>query len=205
MQRCLLFAIVFLIAGCNNTFVTHSWKSENYFSKKYKNILVIALSALKDRTLREELENHVVNHLQTMQVEAIPSIQCYGPKKFERIQEDSILNLIEKDGLEGILTIAILNKKKEKYYVPGRVYYTPYFIYHNHFRSYYNTIYERIEEPGYYAETTDYFFETNVYDIETKNLIYSSQSKSFNPSSIHALAKSYSKSIIIDLVNKGIL
>jgi hypothetical protein len=166
---------------------------------------VIALPGFKDWKLREQLEIHLVKYLKEIHVEAISGIQIYGPKKFENRQEDSIVKMIEADGLDGILTIALLNKEREKNYMPGRVYYTPYFIYHNHFGRYYNTILERIEEPGYYTETTNYFFETNLYDTESNKLWYSSQSKSFNPSSIYSLAEDYSKSIKNDLVKSGVI
>jgi len=146
------------------------------------------------------MENHLVVDLNESGVKAISSINKYGPKTFENKSEETILNSLQNDGIDAVLTIVLLNKEKERYYTPGRVYYSPYIIYQRRFWGYYTTIYDRIYEPGYYSESTNYFWESNLYDIENKELIYSAQSKSFNPSSINKLADEYGKIIKKDLI-----
>jgi hypothetical protein len=66
-------------------------------------------------------------------------------------------------------------------------------------------MYDRIYEPGYYSENTNYFWESNFFDAKTKELIYSVQTKSFNPNSSNALANEYGKLICNDLFKKDIL
>jgi len=146
------------------------------------------------------MENHLVEDLNEAGVKAISSINRYGPKTFENKSEETILNSLQKDGIDAVLTIVLLNKEKERYYTPSRVYYSPYIIYQRRFWGYYTTIYDRIYEPGYYCESTNYFWESNLYDIENKELIYSAQSKSFNPASINKLADEYGKIIKKDLI-----
>jgi hypothetical protein len=104
-----------------------------------------------------------------------------------------------------VLTIVLLDKSKEKFYVPGRVYYTPYNIYHRRFWGYYSTIYERVYERGYYSESTNYFWESNFYDMKSKELIYSVQTKSFNPGDAETLGHEYGKLICNDMLKNGII
>lgn len=193
--------LVFLaqIIGCSTSTLIHSWKNTTS-TKKYSKILVVAISNFSDINLRENMENHLVEDLNESGVKAISSINKYGPKTFENKSEETILNSLQNDGIEAVLTIVLLNKEKERHYTPGRIYYSPYIIYQRRFWGYYTTIYDRIYEPGYYTESTSYFWESNLYDIENKELIYSAQSKSFNPASISKLADEYGKIIKKDLI-----
>ena len=78
-------------------------------------------------------------------------------------------------------------------------------IFYNRFGRYYSTIYDRVYQPGYYTTSTGYFLESNLYDIASGNLLYSVQTKSFDPSSATALASDNSMKIVKDLKEKGVL
>jgi hypothetical protein len=194
-----------LITGCYTSVITNTWKSKSIKSKKFEKILVIALVKQKDRSLRESMENHLVGDLVEKGITAISSLKEYGPKSFEALSENEVIQKLDNSGIDAVITIVLLDKEKEKYYVPGRVYYSPYTIYHRRFWGYYTTMYDRIYEPGYYSENTNYFWESNFFDAKTKELIYSVQTKSFNPNSSNALANEYGKLICNDLFKKDIL
>ena len=167
--------------------------------------MIVALVKNKDHNLREKMEKHLADDLLAKGQNASSSFSELGPKSFEGMNENQVLDKIKKLGADAVLTIVLLNKEKERYYVPGRVYYSPYIIYHRRFWGYYTTIYDRIYEPGYYSENTDYFWESNFYDLESKDLIYSVQTKSFNPESTETLAHEYGKVICNDMMEKGLL
>ncbi len=196
---------IILITSCYTSVITNSWKSQTLPAKSYNKILVVALVKKEERSLRESMENHLVGDLSERGFTAISSLKEYGPKSFEGLSESVVLDKIEKNGIDAVLTIVLLDKEKEKYYVPGRVYFTPYTIYHRRFWGYYTTIYDRIYEPGYYSVDTKYFWESNFYNMESKELIYSVQTKSFNPSSAQSLAHEYGKMICADIVSNGII
>ena len=197
---------ILLITSCYTSVITNSWHSENNTQKVYKKILVVALVNSKSYLLlTENMENHLVADLNEKGITAISSFKIYGPKAFNGLTENEVLNKIEKKDIDAVLTIVLLDKEKEKYYVPGRVYYTPYNIYHRRFWGYYSTMYERIYEPGYYEVNTNYFWESNFYDMTNKELIYSVQTKSFNPENVESLAHEYGKIILNDLYKTGVL
>ena len=197
--------VLLLIISCKSSLITHSWKSDAAIPKKYNKIMIVALVKNKDHNLREKMEKHLADDLLAKGQNASSSFSELGPKSFEGMNENQVLDKIKKLGADAVLTIVLLNKEKERYYVPGRVYYSPYIIYHRRFWGYYTTIYDRIYEPGYYSENTDYFWESNFYDLESKDLIYSVQTKSFNPESTETLAHEYGKVICNDMLEKGLL
>lgn len=173
--------------------------------KTYNKIMVIALLPEKDRELRESMENHLVEDLQNRGYHAVSSLKEFGPQFFQNIQEPEALDKIKGYDIDAVVTVVLLDKERERYYVPGRIYYSPYAIYQRRFWGYYSTIYGRIYTPGYYISNTKYFWESNFYDIESKGLLYSVQTESFDPSSAATLAHEYGQLIVKDMAKKGII
>jgi len=199
-----IYLLLFLW-GCTTTRITHSWKTANIQPQKFNKLLVLGLNSEKDLNVRERMEDHLVNDLKELGYNAISSLQAYGPKTFRNMDEETAIAKLQNSDIDAVITFALLDKSKERYYVPGQVYYSPYFIYHRHFWGYYTTIYDRIYMPGYYTENTRYFWESNLYDLRTKELICSVQTESFDPASLESLAHENGKLIVSYLVSNHIL
>ena len=197
--------LLLVAAGCSSSKLTHSWKAENIAPKKYNKILVLGLINEPDRTLREKMEEHIMGDLKALGYAAICSCDEFNPKAFENMSEKQALDKLSNSGIDAVLTIVLLDKSKEKYYVPARIRYSPYTIYRDHFWRYYRTMYDRVYTPGYYVESTRYFWESNFYEVDSKNLIYSAQSQSFDPASAQTLAHEYGKLIVKDMVKQNLL
>ena len=205
IKNLIFFCVVILLEQCYSSVITSTWHAENSNKKSIKKILVLAIDNNKDRSIRVKLENHLVNDLTKKGIEAFSAIESYGPFFLSGLQETEAINKIKGQGFDAVLTIVLLDKEKEKHYIPGRITYTPYSMYYSRFWGYYSTVYERVYEPGYYTENTNYFWESNLYDLSDNSLIYSAQTKSFNPLNLESLADEYGKIISHDLFKKGIL
>jgi hypothetical protein len=207
MKKILISGIMVLfLIGCSSTRITSSWKADNVESKQFKKVLVLALINDPDRTIREKMEEHLVGDLKGLGYDAVCSCDEYNPKAFENMKEQEALAKLSNSGVDAVLTVVLLNKEKEKYYVPGRVYYTPYSIYHNRFWGYYTTMYDRVYSPGYYNTDTKYFWESNFYNLENgPELLYSAQSQSFEPASANSLSHEYGQMIVKDMAKNNIL
>ncbi len=199
-----LLALLLIIA-CADVRITHSWQSSSASQNRYNKLLVVGLFTNKDRALREQMETHLQGDLQALGIHAVSAIKLYGPTSFEQTSEDAFLSKIEGDGMDAALTIVLLDRKKEKHYVPGRVYFSPFYSYHTRIGPYWGIMYDRIYSPGYYQSTTRYFWESNIYDLKTKQLIYSVQTETFDPDEASSLAHQYGKVIVNDIKDKNIL
>lgn len=160
--------LVLVLAGCTSSKITTSWKAENMESRQYNKILVLGLINEPDRTIREKMEEHAVADLKAPGYTSVCSCDEFNPKAFENMTEKQALAMLDKSGIDAVLTVVLLDKTKEQYYVPGRVYYSPYYIYQNRFYGYYRTMYDRVYTPGYYEESTKYFWESNFYAWEPR-------------------------------------
>ncbi|MBS1504508.1 MAG: hypothetical protein JST32_20775 [Bacteroidetes bacterium] len=208
MKTLLSFAVLSLVLmmGCATSKITSSWKAPDAVPQRYNKIMVLGLIRTADRTLQENMENHMVGDLRALGYNAVSSLQEYGPKVFDGMDEQTAMNKLKNSGVDAVITIVLLDKEKEKSYVPGHIYYySPYSYYYRHFWGYHTAIYRRIYEPGYYVTNTRYFWESNVYDMDTQKLLYSVQTQSFNPSDSESLGHEYGQLIVKSITEHGLL
>ncbi len=205
LQIIFIGIIAWVAASCSSSQITSTWKNEGSVPGKYKKILVMALLNESDMTLREKMEQHLVDDLKERGMDAISSYKQYGPKAFDSMNESEAVEKIRDSGTDAVITIVLLDKSKERNYVPGQVSYTPYAVYYNRWWGYYSTLNRRVYSPGYYVTNTEYFWESNLYDAASKELIYSVQTKSFDPASTESLAHEYGKMIVGDMVKNSVL
>jgi hypothetical protein len=151
------------------------------------------------------MEKHLAGDLNDLGYSAFAASDVFDPGTFVKGDTAKAVEAIDSKGFDAVFTIVLLNKEKEKYYVPGRVINTPYGTYHDRFDRYYFTIYDRIQMEGYYATDTKYFWESNFYDRNSKKMVYSSQTESFDPGSKESLAHYYGVLLVNNLVKSQVL
>lgn len=199
-------SILFLVAtGCTTSKITSTWKAENTVFQNYNKIMVLGLIREADRTLQENMENHFVSDLSNLGYNVVSSLKEYGPKAFDKLDEEAAIEKLKSSGVDAVITIVLLDKQKERKYIPGNMYYSPYGYYYNRFWGYYGTLYRRIYEPGYYVTDTKYFWESNFYDMSTRKLVYSVQTQSFDPANSESLAHEYGELIVKNMVKENVL
>jgi hypothetical protein len=127
--------------------------------------------------------------------------------------KDLVLKLIKDRGCDAILSVAVIDVKSETRYVSNSItvgympyagygpYYGSYGMYGTGFYGYYNYWSPTLYDPGYYTTDKTYFIEANVYDTETQQLIWSVQSKAYNPSGIEKSSQEYTD-ILMDQFDK---
>lgn len=197
--------IIVILPSCSSTELLSSWKADNANLKKYNKVLVVGLTGAKDRDIRESVESAMVNALRTNGITAEAASDNYGPKAFEKMSDEAVIKKVKSDGYDGIMMLALLDKAKEKNYTPGRVSYTPYYTYYSRYWRQWRTMYDRVYEPGYYTNTTNYTLEANLYNVGEDKLEYSAQAKSFDPGDAQVLASSFTKTVVADMIKKGVV
>lgn len=194
-----------MLISCTSSQVISSYKDEKAPVKDYKKILVLGIFQQKDRGVKQETEMQLADRLKDLGYNAVTAMDEYGPKEFEKVPEEQVAEKLRSSGFDAVITTALLDKKNAQNYQQGTVRYQPVGVRYDRFGRYYSTVYDRVYDPGYYTTSTDYILETNLYDIASGNLVYSGQTKSFDPASSAALANDNSKRIVQDLKTKGVL
>ena len=79
------------------------------------------------------------------------------------------------------------------------------FGFYGGFYNYYNYRYPAVYDPGYYTQDKTYFLETNLYDAETEKLLWSAQSRTYNPIDIDSFSEEFAGIIVARLKKEGLI
>ena len=140
------FAIM-AMAACSSTKVTSSWRSNDAQQlQKDNKIMVMALVPQKDRTLRSQMENYTVTELRKKGYNAVSALQTYGPNDMAKMTEKQVLKQLQGSDVNQIMTIVMLDKGRERNFVPN---YSPYGYYG--FCPYYSMCSSRMYCAGEYT------------------------------------------------------
>jgi hypothetical protein len=194
-----LIAILLVVAGCSSTALIGSWIDPEVKSIEGKSIAIFCLTPRLD--IRNNVETQMSDALQAKGVNAMRSMDFITPGKMDK---EVIALILKQNNITGVIIVSLMDAQKETYYVPGSVAYSPAY-YGRPYYGYYGSAYSTVYNPGYYQTTTSYFIECNAYRLSDERLVYSSQSKTVDPSSISKFAYDYSKAIVTDLAQKGVL
>jgi len=197
-------ALLVLLAACSSTKVTSSWKANDTSQLNYRQVLVLGIMPNKDRAIRENMENELAGELKEAGVNAIAASTVFAPNQLNNMNEQRALRWLRNKGYDAVMTIVLLDKNRERNYVPGNITYQPLGGYYSRFWGYYRNVYGRVYEPGYYTTNTNYFWETNLYSVGDNKMLYSVQSKSFNPSEDN-IGRDYARQITRDMIKQGVL
>jgi hypothetical protein len=222
--------IVFLAAGllffaCYSKKVSNTgcWVNKARISNKYKNIYVLGM-------LRSSYSNiSVESEMAAMALErGIITTRNYDVQPASEVtmemRKDLALMKIKQYECDAICTIGVKDVRSESHYsggtslsVSGYMPYSSYGGYYNQFPSYYANYYQYGGMGGYYSSGTvelspgkittekTYFVECNLFDAATYELLFSIQSKAFNPKDIDKVSKEYCAAIFKTLEKEGVI
>ena len=205
MKKLFFISLLAFLISCQPSKITQSWTAKDAGPKKYKKVLVLGVLTDNDNDLQVKMEDHLAGDLKELGYNALAANKLFPPGTFQKGDTLRAKTAIESKGFDAVLTVVLLDKKKERYYVPGKIADNNRYSQHGWFDRYYNTVAERIYTPGYYGEETKYIWENNFYDLQTKQMIYSARTRSFDIASKNTLAHTYGLLLANNLVKKNIL
>lgn len=197
----LLLAIILMMGSCSSTKVIASWSLNPPPVEAMEKVLVLGVMA--NRELKEQIEREMVHELHKVGVNANPATDIFGPKGFRGLTEEQVADKLHGSAYGSVLIVSLQSKETKKDY--STRYSTPYVLGYNLYYRRYLLIYDNVYTPDYYASSTEYILEADIYTLKEDELIYSAQTRSSDPESVKSLADSFSKSIVTELKDKGII
>lgn len=202
-----LVSIIFL--GCaSSSKVVYSWvNSESFGKREYKKIFVIALT--ENRNAQTVVENSFIEPIKNIGLDIVTGNEAFLRTftKNSLPSKEEILKKANELRCDLIFLISLLDAKSETRYVSGSYSYAPYprFGYYGMFGSYYGYWADIVYEPGYYTTQKTYFLEGNLFDALSENILWSVQSKTYDPRDIQSFSKEYSNLVVNQAVKDGII
>lgn len=205
MKKLFSIPIIALLFSCQPSKITQSLSAKGTAPKKYQKILVLGVLTDNDYELQVKMENHLADDLRSLGYPAIAANKLFPNGTFIKGDTAKAVSALEGKGFDAILTIVLLDKKKERYYVTGKITDNADYNMYNRFNIYYYAISDRIYSPGYYGEETNYIWENNFYDLNNRQMIYTARTRSFDIASKNTLAHTYGFLLVDNLIKKNIL
>lgn len=209
-MKYLIFTIfsALVISSCSTpTDFTSSWKADNLQSKSYEEVVVMAMA--DDATTRRNLEQEMAQELSTEGIDATPAHQLFPEGFFDKNPDTTAIKNKLKDLDQGaLLSISVLDVKENVRYVDTGVdYYDPTvaYPYYSYWTGYYGYWGPRVYDSGYLSSSTNVFLDSNLFDSSSNELVWSAQSKTYDPTSVSALADSYAEKLVDRMQSEGAL
>jgi hypothetical protein len=177
---------------------------EKLQGKSYKKLFIVALTA--DYKVRAELENDLATSATSRGLEVVKSsdvlpMSLQDPKPPTK---DEVVAKVKETGCDAVFVASVLKQEESIHYTPGATAYavSPYATYMGGYYSYY---YQSVSTPDYWDKNKVYFMQSNLYDAASEEVMWSVQSKVFNPSSLEQFSKNYMSGLVKGLEKEKLI
>jgi hypothetical protein len=149
------------------------------------------------------VEKHFTDYLKESGYHAVSALEEYGPKGLANMGQEETYIKLRSNGIDAVITIALIDKTKEKYHKPrnARGYASIYYL--NRIWNYPTIQAELVE--GRYPENNELFWESILFNLNTLEPQYTVQTKSFKAGSAENIGHEYAKQIIGKMIKEKIL
>jgi hypothetical protein len=193
---------LFLLTACATGPIQmgNIWTDPDYSGGGFENILVIGVTPNPDTEMmfESELSSQLVNK----GVSSVPRHTVMESGEIE--DEESVVTAIANSDLDAVLITHLVAIKKDREFVPGATHAVPRNYYRNYWGNYRAT-YDVSQDPGYYVEETTVTLETNLYSVAGETLVWTAQSRTFNPEDVKANIEDLSRQVAKELDKQGFL
>lgn len=200
-----MVAAAMLLASCSSTQLVSSWKAPEAQQGSIGNVLVLGMMGPKNLELRENLERQIAIELQNKGIKATSATDVFGPKGFKGLSEEQVNDKVRSLGYSSVMIVSLVDREKERVHTPGTMYTTPRVVGYSRYYRRYMVVYEQTYTPGYYTTNTSYVLQSELYSVGRNDLLYSGQTRSYDPGSKASLAKGVAKAIVADIQKKGLI
>lgn len=166
--------------GCSpSTEIVKSWQEPGaaILPDAITKTLVVAL--VKDETSRRVIEDQLVKRMGLSKRPAVASYTVINADALKEASIEKFSTQLKNDKFTHVFLVRLGDVEKETSYVQGTTtgYYGGYGRYYGYGAGMYST-------PGYYQTDKNYFVESIVYSVDPDKLLYTSTTKTVNPSKL---------------------
>lgn len=196
--------LLLAMSACTPQF-SYTWTQPDFQAKGFNKILIHGISETQGKA--DLFETTMTKVFKSKGINAISSSLTYGNKAQDQDMDSKISQLMA-DGVDAVMTVAIVDKNTETVYNEGMTYTVP--SYGRTYRGYAHRTYSTVQEPGYYSEETTYLLEINLYELTSESsnsdaIIWAAQSEESKPTNPKKFNESYCEQIYEQLVVDDVL
>lgn len=200
--------LIFLASCSSSKEPVGVWvNTEKIQGKSFSNIFIVVMTA--DIEARSVIENDLAAAAVAKGYKAVKSIDVLPPSLNDPKlpSKEDVINKVIENNCDAIFVAALLKKEDSLHYTPSKTKYAPntHVASYGNFYGYYSNYSSALSTNAYYTVEKKYFIQSNLYDVATKEIMWSVQSKIFDPASLKDFSRIYTGSLILKLEKSTIL
>jgi len=217
MKKILVFALLIVAAACApSTKITRSWTSPDKYQGGYKNLYVAAI--IGDMTKRQVIEDDIRTKWASQRIQSVTSSATIRSNFWMStdLDKNAMMNVINQNGQDGIMTITLIDVQDEQRYIPGTMMMggpmmgNPMMMgggwgMHGNFGGFWGMNHGMMMTPGHIVNDRKYFIEIDIYDVKTELLVWSGQSKTLNPTSLEKFSAGFANVVLERMLEEGVI
>ncbi len=140
MVRKLLFiyCLSIFVYGCHPQKTITLWKTQHTILPSQNKIMVVSIIKDHNDSMRIDVEDGMVKNLQSLGYYAVSSFREFGKKGLSDLSQEATFIKLCNNGIDAVLTIAVLDKVKQEVNNPGRFSQNTNYHYYNRIWNYRN-------------------------------------------------------------------
>ena len=162
--------------------------------------MVVSIVKSRDNSLRKQIETDFANELKEIGYYAVPAVEEFGEGGLSNLSREETYIKLCNNGIDAVITIALIDKSKEKTIGSKKSYGYP----HNY---YYDRIwnYRNIKADLTNGSKPEYFWESILFNLRTLEAECTIQTKSFTAIKEEKMGHEFEKQIIQNMIKQKIL
>jgi len=205
-----LLMTTFIFAACSSPKKsTGVWvNKEKIQGKSFSKIFIVVMTA--DPEARSTVENDIAAIATSRGHPVVKSIDVIETdiKNPKVPTKDEVVAKIKETGCDGVFVVALLKKEEAVGFTQGTTAYSiaPYQSYGGGtYTGYYTYWYPSVSTPDYYSHEKTYVMQSNLYDVASEEIMWSVQSKIFDPETLKKFSKAYTSTLIKQLEKEKLI
>lgn len=196
MKLLMLWFLAIILISCSTRHISTVWKADHVYNSAFKQVLVVAILPGNDSQVRKHIETELTADLFSLGYPSVPAADYFGTNGFAGMDQESTYIKLCSNGIDYVLTIALVEKTKEQY--ERSLLYTGSY--------YYNRIWQyRNRAINALDNTRQYFYESILFDLAELKALSVLRSHLFYPSQKEMVKNNFSRRLIIKMLQEKIL
>jgi len=167
-----------LLSGCFHQKATTTWKGDHIIMPVHKKIMVVGIIKDNNDSLRAQAERIFVKALNELGYNAVSALQEFGPKGLSNLGEADTYVRLCNNGIDAVLTFALLDKVKQTKYHPGKF---PASTNHYYYTRIWNYQKMQANLPETESSHGNFLWESILFDLNTLEPLSVIQTRPFKP------------------------
>jgi len=170
--------VLLFFIGCVPQKTSTAWKAGYVVMPVHNKIMVIGIIKDNNDSLRARTETVLVGSLKELGYNAVSALQVFGPKGLSNLGEADTYIKLCNNGIDAVLTFALLDKMKQTKYRPAKVSAGTSHYYYNRIWNY-PKMQADLSEPE--SPHGNYLWESILFDLNTLEPLSVIQTRPFKP------------------------